>query len=139
MTDGHLAPLTAVGAAGSPGSAFDETVARLSGLLHGCRFDLSDEKRLQGQIGQVLDRAGVEYVREVRLSARDYPDFVVDGVAIECKLRGHGKREIHRQLARYAACDAVGAVMLVTNVAMGLPETIEGKPAFFFSLGRGWL
>ena len=103
------------------------------------RLPLDDEKRLQASLAEALDEAGLPYAREYPLSSSDRVDFLLDdGVAVECKLRA-GKRQIYRQLRRYASSPEVGSLLLVTNTAMGLPETIEGKPAFYCSLGSAWL
>ena len=111
-------------------------------VLLGARVDLSSEKAAQAGLALLLhDRLfGVSIEREVRLSASDIVDILVDGgVAVEVKLRGAGKMAIFRQLRRYATCPQVRAILLVSNTAMGLPEQIEGKPAAFVSLGAGWL
>ena len=117
----------------------DLVACRIIRALTGCRFDLTDEKRLQEQISQRFDHCGIAYEQEAHLSSKDIADFFVDGLAIECKLIGQPKRGIYRQLARYAVHDSVTGILLVTNVSMGLPEDIDGKPAYFFSLGKGWL
>ena len=35
--------------------------------------------------------------------------------------------------------ERVGALVVVTNAAMGFPAAIEGKPIFVHELGKGWL
>ena len=40
---------------------------------------------------------------------------------------------------RYAKHEKVQRLLLVTNVPMGLPRTIEGKPAHQARLGEAWL
>lgn len=117
----------------------DQIADRVCQALAGCRFDLTNEKRLQWQIAQRLEQIGIGFEPEFRLSRQDVPDFLIDGLVVECKLKDMSKRNIYRQLKRYAVHDRVAGVLLVTNVPMGLPELIEGKPTFFFSLGRGWL
>ena len=116
--------------------------AFVAGVLHGARVDLSTEKAAQAEVAAVLVRAlpGVTVEREARLSDKDVVDVLVGGeVAVEVKLREHGKMAVFRQLRRYARHERVRALVLVTNQAMGLPAEIEGKPAFYVSLGRGWL
>jgi hypothetical protein len=104
------------------------------------RLDLSDEKRTQSQLAEVLTGAGIAFEREKRLSAGDIVDFLVGGgVALEVKLKGQRKMEIFRQLQRYAAHESVTALVLVTIVAMGLPVEIGGKPAYYATLSRSWM
>lgn len=110
-------------------------------LLARSRFDLSEETRTQRQIAEVLAGAGVTFEREKRLAPGDVVDFLTaNGIAIEVKLRkGWSKMAIFRQLRRYATHEPVRCLMLVSNIAMGLPPEIAGKPTYFVSLGRGWL
>lgn len=108
-------------------------------LLQSNRFSLTDEKQTQRQIASVLDAAGVKYEREVTLAPGDIVDFLLDeGLAIEVKIKGQ-RKAIYRQLERYAKSERVSCLLLATAVAMGLPETIETKPARVASLGMGWL
>jgi hypothetical protein len=102
------------------------------------RFSLSGEKQTQVQIGDALAAAGIPFEREVRLSDEDIVDFMVDGIAVEVKIKGQ-RKAIYRQLERYAAHERVRAVLLVTAVSMQLPPAINSKPAKVASLGAGWL
>lgn len=105
------------------------------------RFDLSSEKRLQGGIEEALTRAGIAFEREKRLSDRDIPDFLVaGGIVIECKMRDKARKmDIFKQLSRYAAYQEVAAIVLASNLTMGLPPDISGKAVYAASLSRGWL
>lgn len=109
--------------------------------LQAGRFDLSTEAACQADIeGWLTVRlAGEPVEREVRLSHRDRPDFMVAGVAIEVKMNGAAPAAIIRQLLRYAEHDAVKAIVLATNRAVVLPPSLNGKPVFSISLGRAWL
>src|SRR5215213_4342564 len=115
-----------------------ETIVK---LLHSHRIDLSSEKRAQDDIETILTQQGIPHVREYRLSGRDIVDFFLakTGLGIEVKLKGAAKMAVFRQLKRYAAHDAVRSLLLVTNLSMGLPPEIGGKPAHYASLGRAWL
>lgn len=108
-------------------------------LISAARIDLSDEKRTQSDLESLFKSHGIEHERECRLSAGDIPDFMIDDIAVEVKLRGARKKDIYRQLERYAKHDRVRHIMLVTNLSMGLPDTIEGKPVYFCALGRAWI
>jgi len=113
-------------------------VSNIIKFLSGKRFPLSDETRLQSSIEEELQRDGVIFKREFRLSPEDRIDFLIGRVGVEVKIKG-GKLAIYRQVERYAQRDAVDALILVTNVAMGMPEEINGKPVHVFNLGRAWL
>lgn len=108
------------------------------GLLTTHRLPLSDEKLLQLSISDVFEAAALDFEREVSLGDGDIVDFMVGDLAIEVKIKGE-RRAIFRQLERYCRHDAVGRILLATNVPMMLPVEIMGKPTAIAALGRGWL
>jgi hypothetical protein len=109
-------------------------------LIGSTRCDLSTEKRTQADIQAALVAAAIPFEREKRLSDKDIPDFLVEGrIAVEVKLKGSPKMAIYQQLARYAEHAEAEALVLATNLSMGLPAEIGGKPAFYVSLGGAWL
>jgi hypothetical protein len=119
--------------------AFADGVKRLSAALAGRRLDLSNEKATQREIGEALQTAGIDFQREHRLAPGDIVDFLLsDGIALEVKLR-YSRREIERQIRRYAKHDAVRALVLATATAIHLPADIDGKPIHIISLGQAWL
>lgn len=115
-----------------------ETARELVRLIERLRLPLAREKVLQRELAPHLDRVGVDIRREHDLGDGDIIDFLIDGVGLEIKIKGQ-RRAIFRQCERYCGHDALQALVLATNVAMGLPSTILGKPVFVASLGRGWL
>lgn len=115
------------------------TATALAALIRRARLDLSTEKHAQADLEKALTAAAIAYEREVTLAPGDIVDFLVDGVALEVKLRNIGKRRIFKQLERYAGSERVRAIMLATNISMGLPEQIGGKDAYYVSLGQAWL
>lgn len=110
-------------------------------LLQRCRLDLSTEKHLQAGVEQALTTAGIRFEREKRLSDRDIPDFFIEGgVTIECKMRHKArKKDVYKQLCRYAEHQEVTALVLASNISMGLPAEINGKALYAASLSRGWI
>jgi hypothetical protein len=106
--------------------------------LNHSRFLLHDEKDLQQQMEKRLSDCGIVFSREHRLDARSIPDFYIDGIVVEVKIKGNPK-SIYKQCQRYAQFDEVKAILLVTNKSIGWPEEINGKPAYFLNLGRAWL
>jgi hypothetical protein len=110
-------------------------------LLQRSRFDLSSEKHVQEGVATVLSAAGILFDREKRLSPRDIPDFfLAGGVVLECKMRNKSKKvDVFKQLRRYAACPEVTTIVLVSNIAMGLPPELLGKPVYVASLSHGWM
>ncbi|CAM4113728.1 hypothetical protein VRRI112168_14965 [Vreelandella rituensis] len=76
------------------------------------------------------------------MSSRDIIDFLIapEGarIGVELKLKAQ-RKAIYRQLCRYAEHEEIHALVLLSGTAMTLPETINGKPAYVFSMGTAWL
>jgi hypothetical protein len=113
-------------------------------LLGKYRFSLTTEAALKDEMVRVFMDHKLVFEREKPLDKKNRPDFFIDGYAIEVKIGGRyvGRQSavsIFKQCERYASFDEVKGVVLVSNRAMGFPETIHGKPAYFVSLGKGWL
>lgn len=105
------------------------TADELATALEQTKLPSTTEEHLQVAIAARLTELGVTFEREHRLSAKDRPDFFVDGLAIEVKIKGT-LTEVTRQLARYAAHVAVREVLLVTSRLQlaSVPRTLNGKP-----------
>lgn len=114
-------------------------IQELCALMKRARLDLSDEKRTQNDLAELFSSQGVEFKREVRLGPGEIVDFMVADIAIEVKMNRARKKSIFRQLERYAKSPDVAVLVLVTNIGMGLPEFIGGKPVYYISLGSAWL
>ena len=116
------------------GSAAERLVIALKPI----RFKLNNEKALQAEMAQAFDRLGIEAEREVRLGPGDIIDFLVGDVGLEVKTKGQ-KKAIFRQCERYCDHDRIKALVVATNVAMGFPREIGGKPVYVLPLGKAWL
>lgn len=114
------------------------TLEDLLQFLRSRRFRLNSERQVQDGIAAELERAGVAFERECRLSPADIVDFFVHGVALEVKTQG-STLDIYRQLERYSTHERVRALVLASSIATTVPEQIGGKPAHFVNLGRAWL
>lgn len=113
--------------------------ARVIQIVRSVRVDLSTEKQAQADVERVLNQAGFVFAREFPLTKRDVIDFMIDGVGLELKLKGSQKKDVYRQLCRYARHTHVDSLILASNLSMGLPTQIEGKDAYFVRLGEAWL
>jgi hypothetical protein len=118
--------------------------AEIGRVLVGKRLPLTDEKRLQAEIGSVLDAAGLRFQREAPLvAARGAIDFLVlfgDAyrVGIEVKIKG-SRLQILRQLVRYAGSPSVDALMLVTSLGGSWQDELGGKPLTTINISEAWL
>lgn len=114
------------------------TVSQILKTLSGVRFPLSEETKTQAAIAESFDRAGIIYEREDRLSPVDRIDFTIGSIGLEVKIKG-SKRNIYNQVERYAQCDRIKELILVTNVPTGFPPEINGKPVYLLNLARAWM
>jgi hypothetical protein len=114
------------------------TIQDIFNLLGKQRFMLDNEKAVQRGIEDIFIAANIPYDREFMLDKHSIPDFMLNGICVEVKIKG-SKREIFKQLERYSLSELVTHIILVTNVSMGLPSDINGKPAYLLNLSRAWL
>lgn len=114
------------------------TGAELMEILTDWRFPLTSEKLCQEEIARVLEGASVPFAREHRLAKGSIIDFLVEKVGIEVKLGG-SKRQLWRQCQRYCRFDAISELVVATNVPIGLPSEINGKPTYLLPLSRAWM
>ncbi|MGN0776350.1 MAG: hypothetical protein ACI4MM_06690 [Candidatus Ventricola sp.] len=96
------------------------------------------EEELHAQVAQALGAAGLEAEHEVRLAPRCRIDFMVGEIGIEIKKKRPERAKLMTQLARYAACTQVGALIVVAPRGVNLPRTIGGKPVTMIALERLW-
>lgn len=121
-------------------------IAALQRIVHAIedlKAPLDSEAAAQRAIFVALTDIDPEAKAEVRLSPTSRIDFTcsIDAVRIgvEVKIDKGNRREIYRQLERYAGLGLLDAIVLASNRAIGLPPTICGVQVAVASLGRGWL
>ncbi len=107
-------------------------------ILSRRRFSLTDEKQTQSEIASVLKQNNIEFQKEFMLDKKNIPDFFIDGIAIEVKIKGNAK-SIYKQCERYCQFDEVKQLILITNRSMGFPPEINGKSCYILKLSIGWL
>ena len=103
--------------------------------LSNARVVTSNELLVQDAIERLLQRSGIDYVREHLLNARDRIDFLVGDIGIEVKVQG-STASVERQLARYAEHECIAHLILVTSKVRHtqVPPSIGGKPVTTFAL-----
>lgn len=103
-------------------------------------LNFHDEAELQAGIEKILKAAGIEFLREVRLSGKDRIDFQIGRLGIEAKVDG-SLSAVTRQLHRYAQLETIGELLLVTTRAIHLDAAtiLNGKKieVYYLSLKRG--
>ena len=117
----------------------DAEIARIADALSAVRMPAQPEEYdIHAQVCLALDDAGLPFEHECRLGPRCRIDFRVGRVGIEIKKGRPAGAALVKQLRRYLASDALDAVVVVTQRAVRLPETIAGKPVYSISLNRLW-
>lgn len=110
-------------------------------LLQAAQIPVNSEEVAQRRIRALLKGVFDGVQREVKLSSSDRVDFMVQGVAVEVKVRkGQSRMDVAKQLQRYATHPEVEAVILAS--ADSWPSTfklLNEKPFYFANLSRGWL
>ena len=117
----------------------DEEMQRVADALGTIRCGASAaEEELHAQVAQALHAAGVEAAHEARLAPRCRIDFLAGGIGIEIKKKRPERAKLIAQLARYAACPQVRALIVVAPRGVNLPRQIGGKPVTMLALERLW-
>lgn len=107
-------------------------VRALARALSSFEYRFSNEIELQDGIEVVLKKEGMPFEREVRASAQDRFDFLVERrLVIEVKVDGTLSAAL-LQADRYAIHDGVDGLILATTqrwgLSPGLPSQLRGKP-----------
>src|SRR5690348_2498018 len=93
----------------------DETLARLAASFADRSIVTRDEARFQIVVATLLRHHGVEFEEQVKLPGTlGRLDFLCGRVALELKVKG-GLADLLRQLDRYAKCDQIDALVVVTT------------------------
>ena len=105
----------------------DEETLRVAEALGAIRCSASAaEEELHAQVAQV------------RLAPRCRIDFMAGGIGIEIKKKRPERAKLIAQLARYAACPQVRALIVVAPRGVNLPRRIGEKPVTMLALERLW-
>ncbi|MBY6055349.1 hypothetical protein [Leisingera daeponensis] len=118
-----------------------DLAARIAFAIQGLRVNVTSESSAHDGVEAGLRAAGFHVEREVRLSPRDRVDLMIGPVAVEVKVKkSQGRRQIFKQLQRYAEHERVGALVLAAAASWPRSMTeVDGKPLRLASLSQGWL
>jgi len=98
-----------------------------------------EEKNLQADIAKLLSDAGITYSKEYRLGPRNRIDFMLEnGIGIEVKKGKQNSQVVLNQVVRYAKCDDVTGIIIVSEYNLQLPKCINKKPCETLFLNRLW-
>ena len=96
------------------------------------------EMDIHQMVAQRLNEAGLPFVHEAKLGPGCRIDYLVDKIGIEIKKGKPDAAAVKKQLMRYAACDGVEAIVLLTQRSVSVPESVLGKPVHVIVLNQLW-
>ncbi len=96
------------------------------------------EYDLHRLVMDALAAAGISVQHEVKLAPRCRIDLMCGDIGIEVKRGKPEPKRIVQQLSRYADCEQVAGLILVTERTVAVPRTICGKPVRVVCLNRLW-
>ena len=96
------------------------------------------ENTLHALVAQALEKTGLPLEHEKKLAPRCRIDFLCGAVGVEVKRGPQQKGRVLDRLRRYAASGGVGALVLVTERNLDLPDTAGGVPLRTVCLSRLW-
>lgn len=96
------------------------------------------ESDIHQTVEKQLQKAGLPYLHEARIGPGCRIDYLVGNVGIEIKKGRPDAARLKRQLARYAACDGVAALVVLAPGSVALPQTVLDKPVRVIALNHLW-
>ena len=96
------------------------------------------EYDLHRLVMDALDVASIPWEHEVKLAPRCRIDLLCGSVGIEIKRGKVEPARVKEQLRKYAACEQVQGLILVTEKTVPLPHMMNGKPVRLICLNRLW-
>ena len=89
-------------------------------------------------VRESLARAALPYAHEAMIGKGRRIDYLVGSVGIEIKKGKPLARALQIQLRRYAECEAISALVVVTQRHVKLPGHMNGKPVECLTLPQLW-
>ncbi len=96
------------------------------------------ESDIHQMVEKQLQKARLPYVHEAKIGPGCRIDYLVGDVGIEIKKGRPDAGRLKRQLARYAACEDVAALVVIAPRSVALPQTVLNKPVRVIALNQLW-
>ena len=96
------------------------------------------EMDLHAMVRKCLTDHGIAFVHEARIGAGCRIDYLAGNVGIEIKKGKPDARALSAQLARYAGCDQISALVVLTQRSVSLPKRIGSIPVYGLVLNQLW-
>lgn len=96
------------------------------------------EMDIHEMVAKRLSEAGLSFIHEAKLAPGCRIDYLVGNIGIEIKKGRPDAFAVKKQLMRYAACDGVEAIILLTQRTVAVPKTVLDKPVRVIVLNQLW-
>lgn len=96
------------------------------------------ENDIHDWVAARLKDAGLPYVHEARIGKGCRIDFLVGNVGIEIKKGKPIPALLTAQLRRYAECEQIASLIVLTQRSVTLPSRLNGKPVDQITLSQLW-
>lgn len=96
------------------------------------------EVDLHRMVGETLSGLGFSCLHEARLAPGCRIDYLVGDVGVEIKKGKPRPADLRRQLTRYAQCDTLRCMIVLSWQSVELPDTILGKPVYRLPMAQLW-
>ena len=96
------------------------------------------ETDIHQMVAKRLSDAGLSFIHEAKLAPGCRIDYLVGKIGIEIKKGKPDASAVKKQLLRYAACDGVEAIVLLSQRTVSVPKTVMGKPVHVIVLNQLW-
>lgn len=96
------------------------------------------ESDLHRAVETCLTRAGLSCLHEARIGNGCRIDYLVGSIGVEIKKGKPDATALRMQLMRYAACESIDALVVVSQRTVCVPQTVLGKPVRLIVLSQLW-
>ena len=96
------------------------------------------EADLHAIVEQSFTQRNLPYAHEVSIGRGCRIDYVIGNVGVEIKKGKPNRTQLLRQVERYAACERIGEIIVVSWQSVALPKEVYGKPVHMLSLSALW-
>ena len=96
------------------------------------------EADLHALVAARLTECGLTYAHEAKLAPGCRIDYLVGDVGVEIKNGKPSQRTLQAQLMRYAGCEALRCLIVLTWRSVRLPAELAGKPVYALTLSQLW-
>mgnify|MGYP007125811908 CR=1 FL=1 len=96
------------------------------------------EADIHAMVGECLVSHGFACVHEARIGKGCRIDFLIGGIGVEIKKGKPSPTTLRKQLLRYAVCDALHSLIVVSQRSVSLPVEIAGKRVDVIALSQLW-